>query len=95
MQAGSCQKHPGFSPIPASGCGQAPQELPAWGRGAGLGRAGLALEEVLVNGEGMVRKPPTLWGCLAFSRLFCGSLAAPTGVLPHYFQAASARLCVE
>lgn len=50
VRAGSCQKHPGCSSIPASDDGQAP-----W-RGASLGRAGLALEEVLVSEEGL------LWG---------------------------------
>lgn len=54
VQASSCQKHPGCPSTPASGCGQAPWKLSAWGRGTSSGRAGLALEEVLVNGEGLL-----------------------------------------
>lgn len=41
------------------------------------------------GGSAWSTSPARLWGWFAFFGLFCGSLTAQTGVLPHYFQAAS------
>lgn len=52
LWARSCQKHPACLPMLASSYSPAPWKLPVWGRGASLGRAGLALEDV--QGEGLL-----------------------------------------
>lgn len=77
---------PRCSSIPAGGCGQVHGSCQRGAEEPG-GKAGRALEEMLVSeegcwGEGTVREPPTLRGW--FSGHCCGSLTAPTGALPPY-----------